>query len=521
MNKYLIFLKKFSRPTMIGVIVLILSVSLIVITSSILYRQTLNILTQNLRDRLLTISITQAANIDAKDVDALQVQEDWLKPEWARIVNKLHKTKYDNKDIVFMYIFRYTKDESDDPIEMEFVADADSIDPYANMTADPLRNVDVNRDGLIEADGPDKLQWPGQPYPEVVDIPEAYEAYNAPITVKDLYTDNYGTVLTGYAPIKDENGNTVAILATDIKADDFFTITKQTLVPFLIFITLLSIIISILILVIIYFWKKYDKFLQDTNEKLTEAVKKETEQRKNIEHLLKIKEEFIDLVSHQLRTPVSVMKGMASMLKDGDLDNAPKEKRDDFIRGIYEKSNKLAEILDDMLKAAEVDIDNFSFAPGTTVSTNLSSLIKSVFDDLASLAQQKKLNYTFKANPEVSNLNIMTDIMYLKNAFQNIIDNAIKYSKEGGSVTVEFENKDNFIICKIADSGIGIADDQKDKLFEKFVRASNAVDLYAYGTGLGLFFAKKIFQAHIGGDIWFDSVLNKGTTFYIKLPIAK
>src|SRR3989344_7183670 len=224
------------NPVWICIFVLTTSIIVVIGASIILYNRTVTLLTENLRERILTISITGAANIDAKDLEELQIEDDWKKPEWGRVANKLHKVKYSNKDIVFMYIFRYKKDN---PNEMEFVADADSINPYANTSNDLSRYVDVNRDGKIEPDGPDKLQWPGQDYPEAVDIPETSEAYFGPLTNKDLYTDAYGTVITGYAPIKDDNGNTVAILATDIKADDFFTITRQTLQPFLIFIIVL------------------------------------------------------------------------------------------------------------------------------------------------------------------------------------------------------------------------------------------------------------------------------------------
>jgi signal transduction histidine kinase len=251
------------------------------------------------------------------------------------------------------------------------------------------------------------------------------------------------------------------------------------------------------------------------------SVKKEIRQKEEIEHLLKIKSEFIDIVSHQLRTPVSVIKGMASMLKEGDLDNAPKEQRDQFVAGIYEKSEKLADILNDILKAAELDMDNFTFTPASIKSVSLQQLVKGIFDDLTSLAQAKKLNYQIKISPEVSNLNVMTDESFLKHVFQNVTDNAIKYSKEGGSMTVDLGKEKDFFICKITDSGIGIPEDQKDRLFEKFFRAKNAVDAHAYGTGLGLFITRKIVEAHPGGKIWFDSIVNKGTTFYIKLPIAK
>jgi signal transduction histidine kinase len=254
---------------------------------------------------------------------------------------------------------------------------------------------------------------------------------------------------------------------------------------------------------------------------IVRSVKKEIRQKQEIEHLLKIKSEFIDIVSHQLRTPVSVIKGMASMLKEGDLDDAPKEQKDQFIAGIYEKSEKLADILNDILKAAELDMDNFTFAPGSVKPVNLVLLVKGIFTDLTSLAETKKLNYQIKISPEVSDLNLLTDESFLKHAFQNTIDNAIKYSREGGFVTVDISKEGNYFLCKIIDSGIGIPADQASRLFEKFFRAKNAVDAHAYGTGLGLFITRKIFEAHAGGKIWFESVVDKGTTFYIKLPIVK
>jgi sensor histidine kinase regulating citrate/malate metabolism len=228
---------KGSFALFLSILVLLLIIGVTVVTSTFLYQRTSQILTDNLRQRLLAISITAASNIDAKDLSELRVEADWKKPEWGKVVKSLHSAKYSNDDIVYMYIFRYTPDPTDDPMEMEFVADADSIFPYANVGTDTSKYVDVNRDGKIEADGPDKLQWPGQPNNDTDVIPEAHEAFKGPTTVKELYSDDYGTVLTGYAPIKDETGKTVAVLATDIKANDFYTIAQQTLGPFIFFIS--------------------------------------------------------------------------------------------------------------------------------------------------------------------------------------------------------------------------------------------------------------------------------------------
>src|SRR3989344_3590655 len=143
-------LSKSHMPIYIGIIVLLVLIATFIFTSIVLYRHTVNLLTENLHERLLTISITAAANIDANDLESLQIEEDWQKPEWSRVVSKLNKAKYSNKDIVFMYIFRKT---AEDNIQMEFVADADSINPYANTDEQSVNDVDVNRDGRVEADG--------------------------------------------------------------------------------------------------------------------------------------------------------------------------------------------------------------------------------------------------------------------------------------------------------------------------------------------------------------------------------
>ena len=119
--------KKLKNPTLIGIIVLVILICVVIFASRILYQRTVDLLTENLRERILTISVTAAADIDPKNLETLRVESDWKKPEWGRVVNKLHQFKYSNKDIVFMYIFRK---KIEDPLRMEFVADADSIDPW-------------------------------------------------------------------------------------------------------------------------------------------------------------------------------------------------------------------------------------------------------------------------------------------------------------------------------------------------------------------------------------------------------
>lgn len=196
-----------------GGAVVLLAIIVTATFSWLLYEHTVNLLTDNLRQRLLSIGITQASNISYQDLAVLREQDDWKKSEWQRVVRQLKAAKDSNENIVFMYIFRK---KASDPEQMEFIADAESLNPYANTDNNPKNDVDANGDGVVEPDGADQLQWPGQEYPSPP--AEAFAAYSQALTNEELYLDAYGEVLTGYAPIKDGNGKTVAVLGTDIKA---------------------------------------------------------------------------------------------------------------------------------------------------------------------------------------------------------------------------------------------------------------------------------------------------------------
>ena len=263
-------------------------------------------------------------------------------------------------------------------------------------------------------------------------------------------------------------------------------------------------------------YKEVQDFNATLKQKVDEQTKDIKEKAEKLENLLKVKSEFIYLMSHQLRTPISVITGMSSMLKDGDLDSLPVEKQKEFFDGIFTKSKKLADILNDFIKAEEMDGEDFKLRPDDIKKMQLEDIVKEVCDDVSFEAKEKNISLTFV--PPASLLpTITTDSHYLKQAVMNIIDNAIKYTQKGYVKVKVYAEKGN-IVCEVSDSGIGIPEGDKPKLFDKFVRGKNAVDAYAYGTGLGLFIAKKIVEAHKGGTITFTSEQNKGTTFKTSIP---
>jgi hypothetical protein len=147
------------------------------------------------------------------------------------VVNQLREIRQSNEDILFAYIIRRTKA---DPTKGEFVADSHSLNPYANVDDDPTNDVNLPpNDGPLDPYGKDLLQWPGQQY---ADMPlEALNGYKGPMTNDNFYEDQWGHLISGYAPIKDVNGNAVAVVAIDMEYSQLGKFNAQTFTPILYF----------------------------------------------------------------------------------------------------------------------------------------------------------------------------------------------------------------------------------------------------------------------------------------------
>lgn len=269
--------------------------------------------------------------------------------------------------------------------------------------------------------------------------------------------------------------------------------------------------------------RKAKESLEELALGLEKQVERKTKDLKNrAEHLKKLlimRSEFLDIASHQLKTPVSVILGVASMFKEGSMDKLPKEQQLKFLDNIFHKAKKLSTITDDILRASEMDTEEFKLNKSAIKATQVEDIIKTVYQDLKPLAEEKRLKFEFK-KPRRFTSRIMSSVDFLEQAIYNLVDNAIKYTA-AGSVKIILSEDDRGVIIKVADSGIGIPERDKNKIFDKFCRAKNAVNMYADGSGLGIFIVKKIVEAHAGGQISFDSQEGRGTTFTIIIPAIK
>ncbi len=266
-------------------------------------------------------------------------------------------------------------------------------------------------------------------------------------------------------------------------------------------------------------YQKVNQMNATLQEKVAAQTKDIVEKTEHLKKLLDMRSEFLDVTSHQLRTPVSVIKGTLSLMREQNFHTLPHDQQLEFINSIYHKSEKLESIISDILSASEMDSDKFIIQLKDRV--NMSEILEDVIEDFAPQAREKNIDLRFARSAQPLPL-IKGSKRYLEHAINNLVSNALRYTKKG-SITLSAElvsAPETTIVIKVADTGIGIPAAALPKLFEKFVRAQNARDMYTDGSGLGLFIVKKSVHAHPGARVWAESEgEGKGSTFIISLPV--
>ena len=229
----------------------------------------------------------------------------------------------------------------------------------------------------------------------------------------------------------------------------------------------------------------------------------------------RMKTEFVSLSAHQLRTPLSAIKWTLRMLLDGDLGVITDEQRD-FIEKTYKSNERMISLINDLLDVTRIDEGRYLYKP---ILTDLEPICQFVINSCQEEAERKKLKLKFK-KPEEKLPKAIVDVEKIKLAIQNLLENAIRYTKSGGEILVSLRHLKKEIEFSVRDTGIGIPKNQQARVFTKFFRAANVIRMETEGSGLGLFITKNIIEAH-GGKIWFESEEGKGTTFYFTLPVKE
>lgn len=226
------------------------------------------------------------------------------------------------------------------------------------------------------------------------------------------------------------------------------------------------------------------------------------------------KSEFVSLASHQLRTPLSAINWYAEMLLGGDA-GALNDKQKDYTSEIYASSRRMAELVGALLNVSRIELGTFAIEPKPTNIRDIAdSVIKELEPKIAAKNQAIVRNYSEDV-PELINI----DPNLMRMILQNLISNSVKYTPDGGKISIAISETENDIVLKVVDNGYGIPLSQQGRVFEKFFRADNIIPVETDGTGLGLYIVKEVVEK-AGGAISFESEENVGTTFVVTIPIS-
>ncbi len=222
-----------------------------------------------------------------------------------------------------------------------------------------------------------------------------------------------------------------------------------------------------------------------------------------------IRKDFVANVSHELRTPISNIKGYAETLLDGAIDDTKHAK--DFIKIIYEESDRLAYLINDILDLSKTESDTFKLS---LKQNNLFEIVNESIKKLEKEASNKSISIKNELKRDMC---AISDKGLLTQVFINLIHNAIKYSHDNSDIIVSSSTTNNFIKIEVKDFGIGIPEQDLSRIFERFYRVDKARSKDLGGTGLGLAIVKHTVQAH-GGDVFVKSIEGQGSTFGFTIP---
>lgn len=288
-----------------------------------------------------------------------------------------------------------------------------------------------------------------------------------------------------------------------------------------IILTIVSIVISLLLSVILF-----------------KNLKKETDQRLHIENLSvqlerskmrleesnfnrelandklkeldKAKNEFLSLASHQIRSPLTAINGYASMLLEGDYGDVS-VKAKDIINRIYKSSQSLTKVVDDLLSVSKIEQGGMKYE---MIAFDMIPLINEIIDNISINAKQKGLDLNLSYIPSDKYF-VIADREKIRQVILNLIDNSIKYTNFG-VINVDVKNMDDNVVISVKDTGIGMSEETKNNLFKKFIRGEGS-KVNSSGSGIGLYLAKEIIEAH-NGYIWAESEgEDKGATFVVEI----
>lgn len=253
----------------------------------------------------------------------------------------------------------------------------------------------------------------------------------------------------------------------------------------------------------------------EQRERMEKLSRELAEANQELRKLDRAKSEFISIASHQLRAPLTIIKGYISLILEGTM-GAIADKGKKAINIISTSAEQLIKLVNDLLDLSRIESGKikYEFAKG-----NLAALIKKVADDFLPSARAKNVSIMLDGLESPQEFSFDPD--KIREVTINLLDNAVKYSPDNGKVAVRIEDAEDVLRVSVRDQGIGIKKEDLGKIFTKFARTEEAQRADPNGMGIGLYFVKRVVEDH-GGKVWVESEgLGKGSTFFVELPLNK
>jgi signal transduction histidine kinase len=235
---------------------------------------------------------------------------------------------------------------------------------------------------------------------------------------------------------------------------------------------------------------------------------------RDVQEAVQLRDAFFSIASHELKTPLTSLLGQAQLLQRRltQADAAP-ERNQRSIQVILDQAQRLNKLLATLLDVSRLSLGQMIVAHEPL---DLHALIQQVVGNFQHDLEHHTLIYRASGQPFV----VLGDMMRLEQVFQNLVQNAVKYSPQGGQIVVQAERRIDQVVISVIDHGIGIAAHELGNLFQRFYRVNNAAVQHINGMGIGLYIVKEIVTAH-GGEVMVRSVEGQGSTFVVSLPLAE
>ncbi len=431
------------------------------------------IMESQLKDKLRSTAAMASMQFDAAQIHRIRAEDTMSNSADLRsVVERLQTIRNSSTNLRSVYIMRKT----DLPHTLEVVADADLA-----LTDEEL---DTNKNSTIDPD--EAAMIPGDPY-DATEFPRLeHDAFLHPSVDDHIASDQWGPAISGYAPIRDRNGQTVAILGFDMAADEYVSLSTSIFSPIaLLLFSLAS--ISIATAVTLILWRR----------RLDELRRLEIERTG-----------LLRLAFHQLGGPLTIINWSLEELEE---DGPASIQR--TIMNIHEGVQRLSQILQTLKSADLVHAGKIEYKPEFA---SLTSVLEQMSRESASKLAIRKQRVILDLE---ENITMKLDPKLIAGVMRELLTNAIDFSPDGATITVKSRRSGKYAEFAVIDHGCGIPKNDLRRIFDEFARASNATKYKADGNGLGLYIVRGVVE-EAGGSVRVASQEGKGTTVTVKLPMV-